>query len=237
MSAAAPYYDDGRVQLFLGDCLIERAWLEADALVTDPPYGQRYTSNAAKVGRSAPIAGDDSVALRDAALMLWGTKPALVFGTWRAPRPTRTKQLLVWDKTAGVGPGMGDTTSPWGTSHEELYVLGRGVEFVKPGKRSGSVIAVPGLAAADPARRGHPTPKPVKLMHHLIRHTTGVVADPFAGSGSTLVAARILGRRAIGVEIDEAYAETISKRLESLDGKIARLREQRCADREREAAA
>ena len=207
-----PYYDDGQVQLWLGDCRELTAWLTADVLVTDPPYGMAYESNRNRDPRNAkrgrPIVGDQDTQVRDTALTMWGDRPALVFGTWRMPRPERTKAVLIWHKT-GAG-GMGDLSIPWLPTHEEVYVLGSG--FV--GKRSDSVIQHPPLMSGDARRPDHPTPKPLGLMERLIvKCPPGVIADPFAGSGSTLVAARNLGRRAIGVELEERYCEIIAKRL------------------------
>jgi site-specific DNA-methyltransferase (adenine-specific) len=59
---------------------------------------------------------------------------------------------------------------------------------------------------------GHPTQKPVALMSRLLTKLDGVVLDPFAGVGSTLRAAKDLGRKAIGIEIEERYCEIAAKR-------------------------
>jgi hypothetical protein len=163
-----PYYQDDKVTLWLGDCREVTDWLGADVLVTDPPYGMAYDSSWVK-GRKRPIANDASTDARDDALALWGDRPALVFGTWRVARPVGTRQVLIWDKTDGVGPGMGDLSSAFGTSHEEVYLLG---EWRKRATRRGSVIRSSG-AMGNPnglvAQSDHPTQKPVALMEWLDR--------------------------------------------------------------------
>lgn len=133
-----PYYADDRVTLYLSDCREVTEWLAADVLVTDPPYGMAYDSGWVK-GRKRPIANDTTTEVRDAAIALWGDKPAAVFGTWREARPTGMRHLIVWDKTDGVGPGMGDLTSAFGTSHEEVYLLGAWPKQSRV-PRQGSVI-------------------------------------------------------------------------------------------------
>lgn len=199
-----PYYCDELVTLYHGDCREITAWRTADVLVTDPPYGMGYVSG----WRAAPITGDANAAIRDVALVLWGDRPALVFGTWRVARPPATRTVLVWDK--GEWPGMGDLALPWGPSHEEIYVLGEG--FV--GAREGTVLRVRRLGATSSATPEHPTPKPVSLMERLLEKCPpGQVADPFAGAGATLVAAKGLGRRAVGVEVEERYCEIAARRL------------------------
>lgn len=206
------YYADDSVTLYHGDCLEIPEWLTADVLVTDPPYGMSYMSGWAGHFTGAQIAGDDSTAARDTALTLWGPRPALMFGRWSVPRPTGTRALLTWDK--GEHVGMGDLRIPWKPNTEEIYVLGCGFQ----GHRSSSVLrhlAVAGtVGMARNGTREHPTEKPAGLLSALIdKCPLGIVADPFAGSGSTLVAAKRLGRKAIGVELEERHCETIAKRL------------------------
>jgi site-specific DNA-methyltransferase (adenine-specific) len=203
----APYYEDESVTLYHGDCREIDAWLSADVLVTDPPYGMAYVSNR-RAEKSAAIAGDTATTARDAVLTMWGDRPALLFGTWRAPRPPQTRHLLVWDK--GDNPGTGDLTMPWGNSAEEVYVVGQGWT----GRRGSNVLRFPTLSHQSVSRPDHPTPKPVALMETLIQKCpAGVVTDPFAGSGATLLAARAQGRRSIGVELEERYCEVIASRL------------------------
>jgi len=205
-----PYYQDDSVTLFHGDCLEITEWLEADVLVTDPPYGMAHLS-----GWDSPlrrIAGDGDATARDAALALWGDKPAAVFGTWKEPRPARVRHLVVWDKSEGTGCGMGDLDAAWGNSHEEVYFLGEWRREARP--RHPSVIRTKDGLRSLSGITGHPTPKPVGLMSAILaRSPLGVIADPFAGSGSTLVAAKALGRKAIGVELEERYCEIAAKRL------------------------
>jgi site-specific DNA-methyltransferase (adenine-specific) len=204
-----PYYSEGGITIYHGDAREILPSVEADVLVTDPPYGVAYVSNASRHGSTPPIAGDHNVDLRDWIMAAWGDHPSIVFGSWRAPRP-KCRTLLVWDK--GDSPGMGDLTLPWGPSHEEIYIRGAG--WVAE-RRRGGVLRHPTLSAGDSRRPDHPTPKPVPLMVDLLRtcQSTWVIFDPFMGSGPTLRAAKDLGRRAVGIEIEERYCEIAARRL------------------------
>lgn len=213
-----PYYSDDAVTIYHGDCreLLE-AWdaglgvISGAVMVTDPPYGMGHRSGKAGAFGDCAIAGDETTDARDAVLAAWSPRPALVFGRWSVPKPPGTKTTLTWDK--GDLIGMGDLSLPWGPSTEEIYVLGTG--FV--GKRGRSVLRYQGIGPYQQARgeRVHPTQKPVELLRDLISKCPPLasVVDPFMGSGTTLRAAKDLGRKAVGVEIDEAYCEIAAKRM------------------------
>jgi len=209
-----PYYADDLVTLHLGDCRAVTEWLSADVLVTDPPYGTRFTAEnpgggyGRRQNASSPagfiIANDTTTELRDDALAKWGARPVLVFGSPRMPEPPgEWAERLVWDRKR-----LGMNAGPWRYQHESIFVS-RG--FARTDDASGSILT------AWPDQRDHIHAKPLGLMERLVEKAPpGTVADPFAGSGSTLVAARNLGRRAIGVEVDERYCETAARRLSQM---------------------
>ncbi|KAI4247431.1 MAG: hypothetical protein L6R40_001379 [Gallowayella cf. fulva] len=190
-------------------------WLEAAVLVVDPPYGIDYRSNHGDDGIRTlrrSIANDTDTSVRDHILKAWGDRPALVFGTWRIPRPPSVQMLLIWD-TKGAN-GMGDTSIPWKPSHQEIYVLGHTANSRFRGPRTSDVLSIAPVQSMAKNGRLHPHQKPVALMGELIRKCPpGTVADPTAGSGSTLVAAKAEGRHAIGVELEERDCEKIALRL------------------------
>jgi hypothetical protein len=204
-----PYYEADGITLYHGDCREIDAWLTADVLVTDPPYGYNHASNWIGAFQNKAIAYDFDLTMRDAALAAWGGKPAVVFGSWKMPKPAGTKALLIWDK--GPAAGMGDLSMPWKPNTEEIYILGSGFS----GVRDSSILSGNTVVTWASKGRQHPNMKPPGLMERLIaKCPRGVVADPFAGSGSTLVAAKLQGRRAIGVELEEKYCEIAARRLD-----------------------
>lgn len=214
------YYKDDFATLYLGDCREITEWLAADVLVTDPPYGRSWQSgggltNSDGRGCSRPrlgIAGDRDTGARDEALAMWGDRSAVVFGDLLVGQPTGAVQTLIYGKP--VDSGVRGAHAGFRRDVEAIYLVGPwpvGVGGRSSILRTNALVAGPrGLAV----RYGHSHAKPVDLMAEIISGCpSGVIADPFAGTGSTLVAAKLLGRRAIGVEIEERHCERAAQRL------------------------
>jgi site-specific DNA-methyltransferase (adenine-specific) len=222
------YYQDDYATLYHGDCIevMSGLKLEADLLLTDPPYGVSYKSNWSN---HAAIANDDGNAdvmgmLATATKKLRRSRHAYIFGYWDFSGTNLTAHTqLIWDK--GM-IGMGDLSMPWGTSHESItFALHQpskanradGAGRLSARMRQGSVLRVDRTNGASSKR--HPTEKPVALLRQLIESSScfgDLVFDPFAGVGSTLVAASLEGRHSVGIEIEEKYCELAATRLSSL---------------------
>lgn len=217
----APYYEDDQVTLWHGDCREIIGWLAADVLVTDPPYGRGWTSGQGMTnsfGRGngskahGGIANDQDCTTRDAALALWGDRLAIVFGDLLITQPAGAVQACIYAKP--LDAGIKGARAGRRRDAEAIYLVGPWPAGV--GGES-SIIRTNGLVAGPrgiATRIGHPHAKPLDVMETLIGMCPpGAIVDPFAGSGSTLVAARQIGRRAVGVEIEERYCEVIASRL------------------------
>lgn len=206
------YYQDDHVTLYHGDCLeLADYWLDADVLLTDPPYGIAWTqgqNNQAGSKAHAGIKNDHDTTARDAALSAWGNRrPAFVFGSFRAPFPAGVKQTLVWQKP--IDAGVVGSTTGYRTDTELIFLTGKHPK--RPPTRSSVLSSSGGVSRY---RTEHPHSKPTSILEQLIEWVPGVITDPFSGSGSTLVAAKGLGRKVIGVELDERYCELIAKRCQ-----------------------
>lgn len=212
--------------MYCGDSLaLVKLWgrRTIDLVVTDPPYGVDFKSGFAEHARIANDNDRSAVPPMLAATMkpLKDGAHAYVFGfrSDELPELFASAVDLVWDK--GV-TGMGDLSVQWSESHEPITFgvyysdkcnksNGRGALAAR--MRRGSVLRVPRLNAKQ-ARR-HPTEKPVPLLRQLIESSSvagDTVLDPFAGVGSTAVAAILLGRKAISIDLDESYCRLAAER-------------------------
>ena len=203
-----PYYDDGSCVIYNGDCRDVLPELTADVLIADPPYGNgtNYPSITDTPEALERLARDVWPLFQDAAPTIAITPGIANLHRWPAPRWT-----LCWFDPGGTGSG------PWGfCTWQPVFVYGSDPYLKnRMGRRPDGVEY---MQRGDPDRdRGHPCPKPVDFMRWLVVRTSvqhaDLILDPFMGSGTTLRAAKDLGRHAIGIEIEERYCEIAAKRL------------------------
>lgn len=201
-----PYYSDDAVTIYHADCREMLSAIAADVLVTDPPYGMAYRHGLRKGGRAmgndgVMIAGDDEPF--DPAPLLALNLPSVLFGANHyADRLPAARGWLVWDKRDGDGPtDQSDAELAWTNVLSVVRVFSaRWRGAMRQGREQAE-------------GRVHINQKPVALMSWIIRFMPdGVILDPFMGSGSTLVAAKDLGRRSIGIELEERYCEIAARR-------------------------
>jgi len=220
-----PYYQDDYVTLYHGDSLKLLDQLDFDVIVTDPPYGISVNTRGASTGRGSngrtssgnavspsrdypPIHGDDKPF--DPLPLLALNLPTVLFGANHyGSRLPDASRWLAWDKLDGLTSkrdigfnDQADCELAWTNlgGPARLYSQ-RWMGAMKSGEDRMT------------ARR-HPTEKPVELMRWVLAQCPdGIVLDPFAGAGSTLRAAKDLGRQAIGIELEEQYCKTIVGRL------------------------
>ena len=152
--------------------------------------------------------------------------PAADAGIWRAVEKVDAASvdecafrcvdcLIPFLRDAKVYHGMGDTKAAFAPSHENIVFAVKG-KYSFPGSRPKDLVTFPKI---NSSKMVHPTEKPVGLLANLISSVTkpgDLILDPFAGSGSTLVAAKKTGRRFIGIELDDDYFVTAQRRIEEV---------------------
>ena len=244
-----PYYDDGTVTIYHGDCLEVAPSLPTASMglvLTDLPYGMTDCAWDTHLPLDALWAEWRRLLIANRAVVLTASQPFT--STLVGSNVAAFKHEWIWEKNAGSN--FGSVKYQPMKEHESVLVFGWGTVFYQPimQKRAASGLArvqtvvnydtnaeayasggLTGSASSkrpdhryprsiqrfNRARGLHPTQKPVGLMDYMIRtYSEGddIVFDPCMGSGTTLVAARASGRRAIGIEIEERYCEIAAQR-------------------------
>lgn len=231
MTLPKPYYEHQGMTIYNGDAREILPLLEpgsVDLIVTDPPYGQDYNAGNRRQQRFESIIGDatleeaQSVTLEVMGLVLKvleHNRHLYWFG--RADLTSLNigpVAELIWDKGQ---MNLGNLEIVWGKAHEYIqFAVGKRwkMERTEGGLtarlRRGSVLRYPRLNSVQVIN--HPSEKPVMLLRELIEASSRIgdtVLDPFMGSGSTLVAAQVEGRKAIGIEIELKYCQIAVQRM------------------------
>ncbi len=210
--------EDNPVTVIEGDCLYVLRSLPdgcVDAVITDPPYGVALTSHGTKFRAMKPIAGDESQEVGQWAIdHLFGRGvPVCAFADPLKPWRGDWRQALAWDKGGAVGIG-GDRATCWKRSWEMVQVSR--LFGALNGSRDEAVLSFP-MMPADSAQ--HPAAKSLGLMRYLVKKLTqpgDLILDPFAGSGTTGVAAALEGRRCILIEREPACAQICRERVKKV---------------------
>ena len=230
-STITPTFSAGGVDLYLGDSavIVPTLTIDADLLATDPPYGVAYQSNFRSNGFDVMLGDKGEVdvpdIIRKCLTKLKSHRHVYVFGPERllyGVEKLISPSTLIWDKG---NIGMGDLSLPRGPSHEPIsfsvYVPSKANR--ESGKGSlGARLRQGSILRGDRPNSGavrHPSEKPVAVMRQIIESSSclgDLVLDPFMGSGSTIIAALLEGRRAIGIEADPKYFEIAKSRVVAL---------------------
>jgi DNA modification methylase len=226
-----PYYEDGAVTIYCGDCREILPTLTATVLVADPPYGTGYYRTDQEFVTGEMLAtwasSHEVVALFGWPEKLIATCTAadLAPDEWITWWPTNARcrgfnKSGLWREAECIAIfGSGD----WGLLRQprarrttpQEGASPRGRPDLNSEARIGDVWRDES-PLLNPNQRGrlHPNQKPVSLMRRLLTAMpAGLVVDPCMGSGSTLLAARDLGRRVVGIEVEECFCEIAARRL------------------------
>ena len=203
-----PYYDEAGITIYHADCAQVLPFLDpVDLLLTDPPYGMEFQSNRRKA-KHDKIIGDETLPLgRIHSAIDRATVASYIFCRWdNIPQMPKAKSVLAWVKNTW---SMGDLEHEHGRQWEACLFY--------PGERHAFTRRIPDVIYCE--RTGndlHPTQKPIGVISQIIEAystTAQTILDPFMGSGTTLVAAKNLGKRAIGIERELKYCEIAVRRL------------------------
>lgn len=201
-----PYYQDAQSTIYHGDCREILPLLpKVDLVLTDPPYGMEYLSGLRKKPHSQ-IAGDDALPVEIINICIEKAEYAsYFFCRWdNLVEVKKPDSFLVWEKNNWTA---GDLEHTHGRMWEGiLFYAGQKHAFKK---------RIPDIIKSKKTLNNlHPTQKPVTLFRQILEANQGdLILDPFMGSGTTLIAAKNLGRKAIGIELEEKYCKIAVERL------------------------
>lgn len=219
-------------KIICGDCLEVMKKIpdkSIDLVLTDPPYGIEYQSNMRKVSlKFNKIKNDNNnsrfKSYKEFNRLLKDNGIAIVFASFKnyaydyieLQKYFNIRNAIVWSKGGG---GIGDLKHSLSTDYEIAIIAHKGNAEIQ-GKREGSVWKIPKILGSHML---HPTEKPMELLKRIIEKfstTEHIVLDCYAGSGSTLVAAKQLKRDFIGIEISPEYCKIAEERLSKIQGTL-----------------